>query len=148
MNISYFAKVLIGTLVFFSLIFISAGKLDYWQGITYVTIGIIMLIVGHTALKIDSDLQKERAKPQEGTKNWDKKILLLSFVATLAMYIIAGLDSGRFHWSPEFHWSLYTLGMVLTALGQLLFLIAQKQNQFFSSTVRIQTDRGHKVHDT
>lgn len=148
MTLPYFAKVLIGTLIFFSLIFISAGKLDYWQGILYVTIGISMLIVGNTFLKIDANLQKERAKPQEWTKNWDKKILLLSFVATLAMYIIAGLDSGRFHWSPEFHRSLYAFGAILTALWQLLFLIAQRQNQFFSSTVRIQTDRGHKVHDT
>ena len=30
-------------------------------------------------------------------------------------------------------------------VGQLFFLIAQKQNKFFSSTVRIQTDRGHTV---
>ena len=66
----------------------------------------------------------------------------------IGMYIVAGFDSGRFHWSPEFHWSLYVLGIVLTITGQLLFLIAQKQNKFFSSTVRIQTDRGHSVCDT
>jgi protein-S-isoprenylcysteine O-methyltransferase Ste14 len=61
------------------------------------------------------------------------------------MYIVAGLDSGHFHWSPAFHWSIYILGAVLTIAGQLLFLIAQRQNKFFSSTVRIQTDRGHVV---
>ena len=64
------------------------------------------------------------------------------------MYIIAGLDSGRYHWSPDFHWSLSLAGILLTATGQLLFLIAQKQNKFFSSTVRIQTDREHTVCDT
>jgi len=69
----------------------------------------------------------------------------LTFLATIAMYIVAGLDSGRFHWSPDFHWSLYLSGIILTITGQLLFLIAQKQNKFFSSTVRIQTDRGHTV---
>ena len=61
------------------------------------------------------------------------------------MYIIAGLDSGRYHWSPDFHWSIYLLGIILTVLGQLIFLIAQKQNKFFSSTVRVQTDREHMV---
>jgi protein-S-isoprenylcysteine O-methyltransferase Ste14 len=40
------------------------------------------------------------------------------------------------------------MGIVLTITGQLLFLIAQKQNKFFSSTLRIQTDRGHAVCDT
>jgi protein-S-isoprenylcysteine O-methyltransferase Ste14 len=64
------------------------------------------------------------------------------------MYITAGLDSGRYHWSPEFHWSLSLLGIALTMSGQLLFLAAQKQNKFFSSTVRIQTDRGHTVCET
>jgi protein-S-isoprenylcysteine O-methyltransferase Ste14 len=64
------------------------------------------------------------------------------------MYTVAGLDSGRFHCSPDFHWSLYLSGIILTATGQLLFLIAQKQNRFFSSTVRIQTDREHIVCET
>lgn len=66
-------------------------------------------------------------------------------MVTIIIYIIAGLDSGRFHWSPEFPWTLYFLGIIFTIAGQLLFLIAQKQNKFFSSTVRIQTDRGHTV---
>ena len=81
-------------------------------------------------------------------KNWDKILLGLLFLFTIAMYIIAGFDSGRFHWSPDFHWSLYLLGIFLTVSGQLLFLFAQKQNKFFSSTVRIQTDRGHTVCET
>lgn len=64
------------------------------------------------------------------------------------MYITAGLDSGRFCWSPDFHWSLYAIGIIMTVVGQLLFLIAQKQNKFFSSTVRIQTERNHSVCET
>ena len=72
----------------------------------------------------------------------------LSLLVTISMYIIAGLDSGRYHWSPEFHWSIYLIGIILTALGQLIFLIAQKQNKFFSSTIRIQTNREHIVCDT
>jgi len=107
-----------------------------------------MAILNYTVLRIDSELLKERSKPGEGTKTWDKAILGLSFLVTISMYIIAGLDSGRFHWSPDFHWSICLLGIILTASGQLLFLIAQKQNRFFSSTVRIQTDREHVVCDT
>lgn len=107
-----------------------------------------MVILNYTVLRIDSELSVERAKPGEGTKKWDKTILGLSFLVTISMYIIAGLDSGRFNWSPDFHWSIYVLGIILTATGQLLFLIAQKQNKYFSSTVRIQTDREHTVCET
>jgi len=148
MRTSYSIKLFIGTLVFFTILFISAGRIDYWQGLIYVIIGLIMFLLNHTVLRIDSELLNERSKPGEGTKKWDKTILGLSFLTTISMYITVGLDSGRYHWSPDFHWSMYLLGIILTILGQLLFLIAQKQNKFFSSTVRIQTDRGHIVCET
>jgi protein-S-isoprenylcysteine O-methyltransferase Ste14 len=148
MKTSYLIKHFLGTLLFFSIIFISAGKIVYWQGLIYVMLGLIMGVLNYTVLAIDPELLAERSKPGEGTKKWDKMILLLSFLVTISMYVIAGLDSGRFKWSPEFHWSLCLLGGFLTISGQLLFLVAQKQNKFFSSTVRIQTDREHIVCDT
>jgi len=148
MKTSYLIRHFFGTFIFFTIIFVSAGRIDYPQGLIYVSVGLIMAILNYTVLRIDSELLKERSKPGEGTKTWDKAILGLSFLVTISMYIIAGLDSGRFHWSPDFHWSICLLGIILTASGQLLFLIAQKQNRFFSSTVRIQTDREHVVCDT
>jgi protein-S-isoprenylcysteine O-methyltransferase Ste14 len=66
----------------------------------------------------------------------------------LISVVIAGLDSGRFQWSPHFHWSIYVLGIILTIFGQVIFLTARKENKYFSSVVRIQTDRGHIVCDT
>ena len=148
MKTSYLIKHFFGTFIFFAVIFVSAGRIDYPQGLIYVSLGLIMAILNYTVLRIDPELLKERSKPGDGTKKWDKTILGLSFLVTISMYIIAGLDSGRFHWSPEFHWSICLPGIILTASGQLLFLIAQKQNRFFSSTVRIQTDREHVVCDT
>lgn len=148
MKSPYWIKQLAGSLIFFAIIFLSAGTLHYWQGWVFTAIGLAMMLLQNTALRMDKELLSERSKPGEGTKSWDKKILGLSFLVTLAMYIIAGLDSGRFHWSPGFPSGLYAAGIVLTITGQLLFLVAQKQNKFFSSTVRIQTDRQHQVCDT
>jgi protein-S-isoprenylcysteine O-methyltransferase Ste14 len=148
MNTNYLIKHIIGTFIFFAIIFISAGRIDYWQGLIYLMIGIVMTALNYTILRVDSELLDERSKPGEGTKKWDKIILGLSFVGTICMYATAGLDSGRFHWSPGFHWSVILTGIILTISGQLLFLIAQKQNKFFSSTVRIQTDREHTVCET
>jgi len=148
MKANYLIKHFLGSFLFFAIIFVSAGRIVYWQGLVYVSIGFVMVLLNYTVLRIDSELLKERSKPGENTKKWDKIILGLSLLVTISMYVIAGLDSGRYHWSPDFHWSIYLLGMILTALGQLLFLIAQKQNKFFSSTVRIQTNRDHSVCDT
>lgn len=148
MKTNYVIKHFAGTFLFFTIIFISAGRLKYWQGLIYVIIGLVMSLMSYTVFRIDSELLEERSKPGEGTKTWDKVILGLSFLATISMYVTAGLDSGRYHWSPDFHWSLCMLGSILTISGQLLFLIAQKQNKFFSSTVRIQTNREHIVCET
>lgn len=148
MKANYIIKHITGSFIFFAILFLSAGRIDYWQGLVYVATGLIMTLLNYTVLRPDPQLLIERSKPGEGTKQWDKKILGLSFLATIAMFVVAGLDSGRFHWSPDFHWSVYLAGIILTATGQLLFLIAQKQNRFFSSTVRIQTDREHTVCET
>ena len=148
MKVNYLVKHFVGTFLFFTIIFISAGRINYWQGLIYMVIGLIMSVLSYTVFRIDSELLNERAQAGKGAKQWDKIILGLSFLTTISMYTIAGLDSGRYYWSPEFPLTLTVLGILLTIAGQLIFLIAQKQNKFFSSTVRIQTDRGHVVCDT
>ncbi len=148
MKPGYIIKHLLGSFIFFAILFISAGRTDYWQGLVYVAIGLIMFTLNYTILRIDPELLAERSKPGEGGMKWDKLILGSSFLLTIAMYMVAGLDSGRFHWSPPFHPILFVTGVLFTVCGQLLFLIAQKQNKFFSSTVRIQSDRKHTVCDT
>jgi len=148
MKTNYVVKHFVGTFLFFTILFISAGRIDYWQGLVYVAVGVIMSVLNYTVFSIDQELLNERSKPGENTKQWDKTLLGLSFLVTLSMYVTAGMDTGRYHWSPDFHWSLTVLGIIMTIKGQLLFLIAQKQNKFFSSTVRIQTDREHTVCDT
>ena len=95
MKTNYLIKHFTGSFLFFTLIFISAGRIDYLQGLIYLMIGLIMFVLNYTVLKIDPELLNERSQPGEGTKKWDKIILGLSFLITLSMYITAGLDSGR-----------------------------------------------------
>ncbi len=148
MSKNYIFKHLTGSFFFFAVMFLCAGRINYWQGLIYVAIGLIMSVLHYTVLRPDKELLEERSKSGENTKKWDRIILGLSFLASISMYAIAGLDSGRFHLSPEFSTSMYSGGIILTIAGQLLFLVAQKQNRFFASTVRIQTERNHTVCDT
>jgi len=141
-------KSTIGTLFFLLILFISAGRINYWQGWLYVTINIISLVLNFFALKNKDELAAERSVVKSGTKSWDKVILGLSAVTLIITYIVAGLDSGRFQWSPGFHWSINGIGAILILLGEVIFLKAQKENKFFSSLMRIQADRGHTVCDT
>ncbi len=61
--------------------------------------------------------------------------------------IVAGLDH-RFGWSPVFPTWLTLLGFISIAWGYAFSVWALVENRFFSSVVRIQTDRGHLVCDT
>lgn len=148
MKTGYIFKHLTGTIFFFLILFLSAGRINYTEGIIYLVISLVMFVLNYTLLKPDPELLEERSKPAEGTRAWDKKILGISFLVTICMYITAGLDSGRYLWSPDFHPVLLYTGIIFTVSGQLLFLIAQKQNRFFSSTVRIQHDRNQAVCNT
>jgi protein-S-isoprenylcysteine O-methyltransferase Ste14 len=141
-------KSLIGIFFFLLILFISAGRINYWQGWLYATINIISVFLNSFALKNKDELVAERLGVKSGTKSWDKVILGLSTVTLIMTYIVAGLDSGRFQWSPRFHWGINTIGVILILLGEVSFLMAQRQNKFFSSLMRIQTDRGHTVCDS
>jgi protein-S-isoprenylcysteine O-methyltransferase Ste14 len=138
-------KSLIGTIFFLLILFISAGRIDYWQGWLYGSINIISTVINSLALYKDKELAEERSKYRAGTKSWDKLILGLLSLNLIIIYIVAGLDSGRYYWSPQLHWSIYVLGIVFILGAEVIFLTAQIQNKFFSSAMRIQTDRGHAV---
>jgi protein-S-isoprenylcysteine O-methyltransferase Ste14 len=133
------------TLFFLGVLFISAGRLDYWQGWVYAAISLLMSFATRLILRNDPDLENERSKPGAGAKAWDKKLLGLGLLLTLAVLVVAGLDSGRYNWFPHLSWIWSILGVVLNLVGMAVFLLALKENRFFSAVVRIQNDRKQTV---
>ncbi len=148
MKIKFLIKLLITSIIFSAVLFVSAGRIKYFQGWIFFGTNIISTLMTFWSNRNDPELIKERSRIGEGTKSWDKLILGLSGLTYLIYLVIAGLDSGRYHWSPDFHWSIYVSGIILTITGQIIFLTAKKENKYFSTVVRIQTDRGHKVCNT
>jgi len=141
-------KGLITNIVFTTILFICAGKINYYQGWIFLSVNILTTFMNALFLDKHSDLAKERAKIGEGTKSWDKLILGLSSLIYLIIIVIAGLDSGRFLWTSQFSWNTIILGFLIMMIGQIIFLTARSQNNFFSNVVRIQKDRGQTVCDT
>lgn len=145
MKAKFLARILITSFVFSAILFLCAGRMNYFQGWIFFGTNIITALMTFWTNRNDPDLIKERSKIGEGTKGWDKLILGLSSLTYLLFLVMAGLDSGRYQWSPAFHWSIYCVGIILIISGQLIFLTAKKENKYFSAVVRIQTDRGHTV---
>jgi protein-S-isoprenylcysteine O-methyltransferase Ste14 len=141
------AKGFATNLVFTTILFMCAGRIDYSQGWIFLSINIISTLMNYLTIDKNSGLINERSKPGEGIKSWDKLLLGLSALIYVIIIVLAGLDSGRFQWSPNFNWTISISGVLLMVVGQILFLTARSQNNFFSSVVRIQKERGHVVCD-
>ncbi|WP_319414951.1 isoprenylcysteine carboxylmethyltransferase family protein [Marispirochaeta aestuarii] len=143
---------LIFTLFLIPLILVISGwDLGWWQGWFYSVLIIVASIVPRIlAEKRHPGLLTERGKmgKAQNVKSWDKVLApLMAVSVTFPLFIAAGLDH-RFGWSPVFPLWLNIAGFILIILGYTIGGCALVVNSFFSSVVRIQTDREHKVCDS
>jgi protein-S-isoprenylcysteine O-methyltransferase Ste14 len=116
-------------------------------GWVYFSTTMITTVMTFLVTQNDHDLLKERSNAGQGA-SWDKLLSGLSALVFITAVVLSGLDSGRFEWSPKVNWYINIFGAVITISGHSIFLIAQKQNKYFSAVYRIQADRGHIVCDT
>ena len=63
---------LLAPIFMIGLLFLVAGRWDYWQAWVYTVINLIVLILMGTLLPKNSELVEERLNPKEGIKGWDK----------------------------------------------------------------------------
>jgi protein-S-isoprenylcysteine O-methyltransferase Ste14 len=124
-------------------LFLVAGTWHYWQAWVYLIVNMIILLLMGTVLSPNAELVEERLNPKKGMKGWDKFYFAVTTPLYVIALILAGLDA-RFGWSsiPIF---FYWTSVAIYILGQAIFQWARYTNQYFSSVVRIQTDRGHTV---
>lgn len=127
-----------------AVLFLSAGRLDWpmaWAYlVSYAAIGAVAFAV------LDRDLILERSRPTPGAARSD--VILASVAAVWLLVLpplVAGLDVGRFHWSPPLPSTLRVAGLAFFVIANLLGLWAMRHNPFFSDFVRIQSERGHHV---
>jgi protein-S-isoprenylcysteine O-methyltransferase Ste14 len=139
------ARGVTGLLPIALLLYLGAGRLDYWQGWVYLGLNVLVVLLTVWALAANPALIEERLRPGKGMKRWDKWYFAISTLAYFGSLTVAALDAGRFGWTQELSVSVYAAGLATYALGQAIFLWAKWTNQFFSSVVRIQTERGHTL---
>ncbi len=144
--------VLIFTYLFIPLILLVCGDdLGWWQAWVYLVLLFAAGIGGRfLAEKRHPGILVERVTSEKtlNAKPWDKVLSpLMAISLTFPIVIVAGLDH-RYGWTPLFSTGLNIFGLVIIALGYAFAAWALIENRFFSSTVRIQTDRGHSVCDS
>jgi len=128
--------------------FVPAGDIRWARG--------WLLLLAFLALTIAGVVYVSRANPEvlvarnkihADTKTWDRVLMACQFVSLLAIFPVGAFDAGRFHGSSVPPW-LIVPGYILLSVGFFIAIWAQSVNKFAEPTVRIQTERGHKVIDT
>ena len=135
--------------VYFALfMFLPAGTLTWMKGWLFLLVFLGIVAVACVYLwRVNPEVVVARSQTHTGTKRWDRVLLYFFFPATYSIVPVAALDDGRFHWFPV-PWWVCVSGYVLLFVGMGIITWAQAVNRFFEPTVRIQTERGHKVIDT
>jgi protein-S-isoprenylcysteine O-methyltransferase Ste14 len=110
---------------------------------TYLVIfaGVSLTIV----LIADYSLDEERRDPGPGANGSGSRIgASLLFLTTV---IVAALDAGRFHWTHPIGPASQLAALTVLLLTAGLEICAMAVNPFFSTAIRIQTERDHRVID-
>lgn len=141
-------RLLFSSLVMLAVLFLTAGSIRWWEAWAYVGMSIVVLASSRLALIIRNPelaVERNQARNRENVKGWDLILMpLTALVGPLVSWIVAGLDQ-RFGWSPDLPNGIQIAALGVIFLGSQLGSWAMLTNKFFSSQVRIQTDRGHTV---
>lgn len=137
-----------GLAMFAAAVFLPAGRFDWPAAWVYLALLTVFMLANLAYLqRVNPELIERRARLGQGTKRWDLVWSALFTPLFLAVYVVAGLDAGRQGGSSAFGWP-WLAGLALFLSGAALFGRAMGENPFFEKTVRIQSDRGHRVVET
>jgi protein-S-isoprenylcysteine O-methyltransferase Ste14 len=95
-------------------------------------------------------LQADRMRFGRGqeVEPWDRVLAPLMALSLLYLPVIAGGLDHRHGWTTPFRVWTNVAGLLLCTLGYAFAVWALVENRFFTSLVRIQTERGHEVCDS
>jgi len=128
--------------------FLPAGTWAWMKGWLFISAFLgVMVVVALYLWRVNPEVVVARSRSHKGTKRWDKILLWFFLPAVYAIVPVAALDDGRFQCFP-LPWWVCGIGYVLLIAGLAGMTWAESVNKFFEPTVRIQTDRGHRVIDT
>ena len=133
--------VLVVVLMSVSVLGLSGRWTDPWL-LTY--LGSWSLLLLYALTSIGDDLARERFSPPE--PGADRVPLVFIRLAAVGHLALGALDAGRWHLLPVPP-GVRAAGMAGFLVCGVLIFRSMIANRFFSSVVRIQADRGHRVID-
>ncbi len=140
----------VGSIVITALIlFLAAGRLDWTWAWIYLALSVAAaLAAAAVLLPHHRDLIVERETALPLARPWDKGLAgAATVLASRLGPLVAGLDA-RLQWTPAIPSGARLAALLAFAAGSAVYLWAMASNPFFSTVVRIQKERGHRVVDS
>jgi len=123
-----------------AVLFGGAGRFDVPRLWAYIGAYLAIMLVGVSVL--DPSLYRERVRPGGKRRPWSLHILSALFVTHL---LVAGIEAGRYRWTPPVPLAVECAAFVAFTVCFAVVVWAMHVNPFYSSVVRIQTERGHTL---
>jgi protein-S-isoprenylcysteine O-methyltransferase Ste14 len=140
------AQGLLPILLWASILFASAGRLDWKRGWAAFAVYMLTILgIGVLARRFNPGLMSVRAKPKyKQTQSFDRLFYRIFLPLTYIQVAVAGLDAVRYRWLPLPLWcALPGVLLFVSAMGLIGWVMAM--NHFAEATVRIQSERNHAV---
>lgn len=143
------AQVLGGLFLMAAVFFLSAGRIDLPRAWLFFGLYAFSLLSNMVIfLKFNPEVIRVRSEmTREDMEWWDRVFVVLYILFIILLFIVCGLDVGRFQLSSP-GMAFLAVGMIIFVIGWLCVAWAMVENKFFETTVRIQKDRGHTVVST
>lgn len=144
-HLRIFAQILILMAILAALLFLPAGRLDWpqaWALIIFMMIYFLLYV--QIGILKDPHQTQERSQRGRNVKSWDRVIIGIYSALLPTIFIVAGLDAGRFLWSiVPIIWQILAWGGLALAGGVILWTV--RTNTYLSRYARIQNDRRQQV---
>ena len=131
--VSMIIRLVIGFTLFSVLLFLPAGTFDWPEAWAFIIVLLTYAIALHFLIFKDNPTalkSRQHYKPVFGV---DTLLLLLAGIFFILMFLLIGLDVGRFHWTSSFVLSFFKyLGFSTLICSLILFMLVIKENIFLS----------------
>jgi protein-S-isoprenylcysteine O-methyltransferase Ste14 len=137
------------TALWLALCFGGAGRLDWTRGWICTAVYVpCTAITGVLVLRFNPEVIRARARWKRAEiRRFDRLFFAIFFPLTLLLPLLGGLDAARFGWLVMPPWTL-VLGIAACLISAAIVTSALLNNPFAETTVRLQSDRGHRVVST
>ena len=130
-------------------VLLPAGTWRWWEA--WAVVGLYVAYAVAITLYLsrrDPDLLRERLKSspaQQGQKRWDKILMIAMLVPGIALFIVPGLDVGRFGWSAPLPAWVEIVGLALHLPCFAVIGWVMHENSYLARVVKVDEERGHTV---